>query len=188
MDVLYYVVFFILSYLLPFAGISKLFEMREEAGWKAYVPVLNFMVWNKIIGKANWQIVLLFIPLVNVFVIASMASDLNKSFGRFSFLDSVLAIAVPFVWFPYMGFSLAKKLKYIGPATKLREDFKKNVKAAIEAKNESEVRRLEKEHPIPKKTMIREWADSILFAVFAAHFIRLFLIEAYTIPTPSMEG
>jgi signal peptidase I len=36
--------------------------------------------------------------------------------------------------------------------------------------------------------MIREWADSILFAVFAAHFIRLFLIEAYTIPTPSMEG
>jgi signal peptidase I len=188
MDILYYVVVFILSYLLPFAGISKLFELREEAGWKAYVPVLNFMVWNKIIGKANWQIVLLFIPLVNVFVIASMASDLNKSFGRFSFLDSVLAIAVPFVWFPYMGFSLAKKLKYIGPATKLREDFKKNVKAAIKAKNESEVRRLEKEHPIPKKTMIREWADSILFAVFAAHFIRLFLIEAYTIPTPSMEG
>ncbi len=188
MDVLYYVVVFILSYLLPFAGISKLFELREEAGWKAYVPVLNFMVWNKIIGKANWQIVLLFIPLVNVFVIASMASDFNKSFGRFSFLDSVLAIAVPFVWFPYMGFSLAKNLKYIGPATKLREDFKKNVKAAIKAKNESEVRRLEKEHPIPKKTMIREWADSILFAVFAAHFIRLFLIEAYTIPTPSMEG
>jgi ParB-like chromosome segregation protein Spo0J len=52
----------------------------------------------------------------------------------------------------------------------------------------AEVRRLEREHPIPKKTLIREWADSILFAVFAAHFIRLFLIEAYTIPTPSMEG
>ena len=184
MDILYYVVVFILSYLLPFAGISKLFELRGEQGWKAYVPVLNFMIWSKIIGKPSWQIVLLFVPMVNIFVVASMASDLNKSFSRFSFLDSVWAIVFPFVWFPYMGFSLAKNLKYIGPATKLRLDFKKNLKAALKAKNESEVRRLEKEHPIPKKTMIREWADSILFAVFAAHFIRLFLIEAYTIPTP----
>jgi signal peptidase I len=188
MDILYFVIVFILSYLLPFAGISKLFELRGEQAWKAYVPVLNFMVWNKIIGKPNWQIVLLFIPLLNVFIIASMASDLNKSFSRFSFLDSVLAIALPFVWFPYMGYSLAKNLKYIGPATQLRTEFRKNLKAALKAKNDSEVRRLEKEHPIPKKTMIREWADSILFAVFAAHFIRLFLIEAYTIPTPSMEG
>lgn len=188
MDILYYVLFFILTYLLPFAGISKLFELRGEQGWKAYVPVLNFMIWNKIIGKPAWQIVYLFIPLVNIFVIASMASDLNKSFSRFSFLDSVLAIAVPFAWFPYMGFSLSKNLKYIGPATELRNEFKKNLKVAIKSKNEAEVRRLEKEHPIPKKGMLREWADSILFAVFAAHFIRLFLIEAYTIPTPSMEG
>lgn len=188
MDILYFVLFFVLTYLLPFAGISKLFELRGENGWKAYVPVLNFIIWNKIIGKPAWQIVYLFIPLVNIFVIASMASDLNKSFSRFSFLDSVLAIAVPFAWFPYMGFSLSKNLKYIGPATELRNEFKKNLKVAIKSKNEAEVRRLEKEHPIPKKGMLREWADSILFAVFAAHFIRLFLIEAYTIPTPSMEG
>jgi signal peptidase I len=188
MDVLYYIVVFILSYLLPFAGISKLFELRGEKAWKAYVPVMNFLIWNKIIGKASWKVALLFVPIVNIFVIASMAIDLNRSFSRFSFLDNVWAIVVPFIWFPYLGFSLAKNLKYIGPATKLHEEFKKNIKAAIKAKNEAEVRRLEREHPIPKKTLIREWADSILFAVFAAHFIRLFLIEAYTIPTPSMEG
>ncbi|MBK8196134.1 MAG: signal peptidase I [Lewinellaceae bacterium] len=29
---------------------------------------------------------------------------------------------------------------------------------------------------------------AIIFAVFAAAFIRMFLIEAYVIPTPSMEG
>ena len=38
-----------------------------------------------------------------------------------------------------------------------------------------------------KKSTSREWADAIIFAVIAATLIRTFFIEAYTIPTPSME-
>ncbi len=38
-----------------------------------------------------------------------------------------------------------------------------------------------------KKTVLIEWVDAIVFAVIAALLIRLFLIEAYTIPTSSME-
>jgi signal peptidase I len=38
-----------------------------------------------------------------------------------------------------------------------------------------------------KKTPLREWGDAILFAVIAATLIRTFLIEAFTIPTSSME-
>ena len=38
-----------------------------------------------------------------------------------------------------------------------------------------------------KKGAIREWFDAILFAVIVATLIRTFFIEAYTIPTPSME-
>jgi len=38
-----------------------------------------------------------------------------------------------------------------------------------------------------KKSKAREWVDAILFAVIAATIIRAFFIEAYTIPTPSME-
>lgn len=37
------------------------------------------------------------------------------------------------------------------------------------------------------KSKSREWVEAILFAVIAATLIRTFLIEAYTIPTPSME-
>lgn len=39
-----------------------------------------------------------------------------------------------------------------------------------------------------KKPVWREWLDAALFAVVAATLIRLFLVEAYTIPTGSMEG
>lgn len=38
-----------------------------------------------------------------------------------------------------------------------------------------------------KKSMGREWTDAIIFAVIAATLIRTFFIEAYTIPTSSME-
>ncbi len=39
----------------------------------------------------------------------------------------------------------------------------------------------------PRKTKFREWIDAVAFAVVAATLIRTFFIEAYTIPTSSME-
>ena len=44
-----------------------------------------------------------------------------------------------------------------------------------------------KNPPEGKQTKVVEWVDAIIFAVIAATFIRLFFIEAYTIPTSSME-
>jgi len=38
-----------------------------------------------------------------------------------------------------------------------------------------------------KRGVLREWGDALLFAVIAATLIRAFVLEAYTIPTPSME-
>lgn len=40
----------------------------------------------------------------------------------------------------------------------------------------------------PKKPVWREWLDAALFAIIAATIIRMFFIEAYTIPSGSMEG
>lgn len=39
----------------------------------------------------------------------------------------------------------------------------------------------------PKKSTLREWVDSIAWAVLAALIIRTFIFEAYTIPSSSME-
>jgi len=44
-----------------------------------------------------------------------------------------------------------------------------------------------KNPPNGKQTKLVEWVDAIIFAVIAATFIRMFFIEAYTIPTSSME-
>tara|TARA_Y100001954_G_scaffold106688_1_gene115851 strand:- start:4203 stop:5519 length:1317 start_codon:yes stop_codon:yes gene_type:complete len=37
------------------------------------------------------------------------------------------------------------------------------------------------------KSWLRSWGDAVIFAVIAATILRTFFIEAYTIPTPSME-
>ncbi len=44
-----------------------------------------------------------------------------------------------------------------------------------------------KNPPDGRQTKFVEWVDAIIFAVIAASFIRMFFIEAYTIPTSSME-
>jgi len=44
-----------------------------------------------------------------------------------------------------------------------------------------------KNPPDGKQTKLVEWIDAIIFAVIAASFIRMFFIEAYTVPTSSME-
>ena len=46
----------------------------------------------------------------------------------------------------------------------------------------------EASQPKKKKSFIREWVDAAVFAIVAASIIRIFLVEAYTIPTGSMEG
>jgi signal peptidase I len=43
-------------------------------------------------------------------------------------------------------------------------------------------------HEEQPKSKVREWWDAILFAVIAATLIRWLIMEAYTIPTPSMEN
>ncbi|MES2730875.1 MAG: signal peptidase I [Bacteroidota bacterium] len=41
---------------------------------------------------------------------------------------------------------------------------------------------------VKHKSVARQWLDSIVFAVIAASLIRWLLLEAFTVPTPSMEG
>ncbi len=46
----------------------------------------------------------------------------------------------------------------------------------------------EKKNDTKPKSKLREWVDAVAFAVVAATLIRWLIMEAYTIPTPSMEN
>lgn len=167
-------------------GLFKLFPKAGVEGWKAWVPFYSEALCCKIIGRPMWWAALLLVPIVGFFVAAGMLIDLAKSFRKFSFGAAAAAVAVPFVYFPLLA--MKEDTTYMGPAWKMQRDYRIKMRDARKNKDTSAMRHLDQENPFPKKSTLREWSESIIFAVFAAHFIRLFLIEAYTIPTPSMEG
>lgn len=136
----------------------KLFEKAGEDGWKAAIPFYNLFVWQKITGRPLWWLAMLLVPLLNIFVFAQMLMDLLKSFDRTSFSDYLLGLLLPPFFLGWMSYS--KDVSYNAPAADM---------------------------PKIQKSRIRDWTDSILFAVVAASLIRWFLIEAFTIPTSSME-
>ena len=152
---------------------------------KGLIPGVNFMEWCKAIGRPKWWAALLLVPIVNFFIYAGMCIDMVRSFGKNGFWQSVLAVIYP----PIPFYSIAKndKFTYEGPIKEKEQEYFAQLAEAQSSGNERQLKKLVNSNPF-KKSGLREWAESIIFAVFAAAFIRMFLIEAYVIPTPSMEG
>lgn len=175
--------FFGIGYLLLNVGLFRLFPKANIPAFNGFIPGINFISWNKIIGRKPAYTLWLLFPIVNIFVYAGMCVDLARSFGRYTFLDSFLAV----VFGPLYFILLAGKANYGGPVLKQEQEFYHKYQAAKEKNDQVQLRKLDQSNPY-KKGPIREWAEAIIFAVFAAAFIRMFLIEAYVIPTSSMEG
>ncbi|MCS6821814.1 MAG: signal peptidase I [Microscillaceae bacterium] len=63
----------------------------------------------------------------------------------------------------------------------------KNTPTAITQEVTQNTAQLNSKPAKKKKSVFREWLDAIIFAVIAATLIRWLFLEAFTIPTPSME-
>lgn len=177
--------FLIVFYLLISVGLFPVFKKAGQDAWKALVPGWNLAIWCQLIGRKPAHALWLAFPIVNIFIFAGMAIDLARSFGKYGFWESVLAVLFAPFYFLYLG--LQGSIRYIGPALIQDQSFKQQLDQAVKEQNTRLIAKLTEENP-NKKSGTREWAEAIIFAVFAASFIRMFLIEAYVIPTPSMEG
>lgn len=177
--------FIAIFYVLLSLSLYPLFKQAKQDAWKALVPGLNLGIWCQLIGRNSLHALWLLFPIVNIFIFAGMAIDLARSFGRHGFWESVLAVVFAPFYFIYLGF--IAKVPYTGPVLQQEHVYKQQIIQAEKENNTRLLAKLYQENPY-KKGPVREWAEAIIFAVFAAAFIRMFLIEAYVIPTPSMEG
>lgn len=178
-------IFLIVSYILLSITLYFIFPKANVEAWKGLVPGLNFVEWCKIIGRPTWWAALLLIPIVNIFILAGMCVDMVRSFGKFGLGSSALAVFYPPAIFGSLGMKAEEQ--YQGPVLTQEKAYFAQMLEAKEANQERKLRKLVNNNPY-KKSAGREWIESIFFAVFAAAFIRMFLVEAYVIPTPSMEG
>lgn len=178
-------IFFLFTYLLLSLSLYKIFEKAGLNPKNALIPGVNFIEWCKLIGRPSWWAALLLIPVVNIFIYTGMCVDLVRSFKHYSFLDSFKAV----VYAPYIFFQIGADLKdkYDGPTLAKEKAYQEKLQAAFTEKNQYKLKKLQEKNPY-KKTPLRDWTEAVVFAVFAAAFIRMFTIEAYAIPTSSMEG
>lgn len=150
-------ILFIVSLIASLIGLYGMFQKAGMPGWKALVPFYNVLCMVQKMKLKWYWFVFSLIPIVGVFVIIWICIKFVEHFGRFGFWHHAATSLIPFVYFPYLGFS--KNERYAGPMV---------VKNYV-------------------KSTWREWVDAAVFAIVAATIIRTFLFEAYTIPTPSME-
>lgn len=177
--------FFVITYLLTCATLSYIFPKVGISGSKAWIPGINFVEWANIIGKPKRELWWLLFPIANLFTWTGMCIDLVRSFGKLDFWHSAVAVIFP----PIIFGMIAKddKAKYLGKILELEASYADQIKDALLRKDKIKLDKLTKQNPY-QKGVVREWAEAIFFAVFAAAFIRMFLIEAYVIPSSSMEG
>ncbi len=160
------VIAFLLFIVLPFVGLYKLFIKAGRPGWEGVIPVYNIYVMLKLSGRPIWWLALMLLPGINILVFIGIIVDFVKSYGKFGLGEHIAAVALPFIFLPKWGFDA--DTKYIGQSGS--PEFREKHKKAL------------------KKSTTREWADAIIFAVIAATMIRTLFIEAYVIPSASMES
>lgn len=176
-------IFLIVGYIILSYALYLLFPKANVKGINGLIPGVNAVEWCKIIGRKPAYALWLLFPIVNFFIYAGMCVDLARSFGRNSFLDSFLSVVAGPLYFMWV----ANNETYQGPILDAEKEYLDKLNAAREKNDQYQIKRLESNNPFQKSVM-REWSEAIIFAVFAAAFIRMFLIEAYVIPTSSMEG
>ncbi|MDO8998477.1 MAG: S26 family signal peptidase [Bacteroidota bacterium] len=148
---------FLLLVLASFFGLSKLFTKAGLESWKAFVPIYNFYVLAKLLGKPWWWCLIMIVPGVNIIMYGVFGFNVARAFNKPSNQDLLFASILPYIFFVKLGFD--DTAKFVG-----LDKFK-----------------------IEPSKMIKNWIDPIVFAVIAASIIRGYFIEAFTIPTSSLE-
>lgn len=93
------------------AAYWQIYSKAGQPGWACLVPIYNWYVLLKIVGKPGWWILLYFIPIVNIVFLIWTINMLSKSFGKDEgFTIGLILLGI--VFYPILGFGSAR---YIGP-------------------------------------------------------------------------
>ena len=112
--------------LIMIISLIKLFKNCGEKGYKAIIPIYNMVTLLKIVEMPAWYVLLFFIPLVNLFVLASVNVKLSNKFNK-SALFAVGLLFLPFIFYPILAVvSTSKENKEKSKKVKEIKD-KKNI-------------------------------------------------------------
>ncbi|MCX7728430.1 MAG: S26 family signal peptidase [Bacteroidia bacterium] len=148
---------FLVIVFISFFGMARFFKTCNAPPWHALIPFFNFYRLSQLLKKPWWWALITLVPGVNLIMWGVYGFNTARAINKTSTLQLLLASLLPPIFF--ISLIGDKKIEFVG---------------------------LDKYHPEPSK-FIKEWVDPIVFATVAASIIRTFFIEAFTIPTSSLE-
>ena len=88
------------------ASVWKVFVKAGEPGWTCLIPIYNFYIFLKIIGRPWWWLILSFIPIIGIILLVT-PFDLAKRFDKgIGFGLGLLFLG--FIFYPILGFGDAE--------------------------------------------------------------------------------
>lgn len=198
-------------------GQYLLFRKAGRAGWEAFVPFFSDYVMVRLVGKPLWWFVLSLVPIIRTLMKVSLDIEFSKAYGKHSLKEQTFAVFFPFVVYPLWGRDAAVKYlgspytlpeamnlyAQANPEEKIHTDrLAEQYKSVLGGTKDRLGKPLTMEtvtgmpiyrklaemyNIVPRKSGAREWGDAFLFAGASAMIIRTFFMEAFMIPTSSME-
>ena len=193
MSALYFYLFFLIF---PYIALWwKSFPKAGRKSWEALIPGYNYAIASKIAGQPWWWVFFMLIPGLHIAMWMIFNVSYIRKYGFFSLGETIQGIIFPFLLM-----------------AKIANDDSLQPKFETDWENKEHIRRRQQgDHlvlfltlPIfghiiayvlgafqkkkkGRKTVIKEWGDSLLFALIAASAIRTYVFEPFQIPTGSME-
>lgn len=85
----------------------RIYEKAGQPGWACLIPVYNFYVLLKIVGKPGWWLIWMFIPIANIVIGIWVINLLSKSFGKdVGFTLGLIFLSI--IFYPILGFGNAE--------------------------------------------------------------------------------
>jgi len=86
-------------------GTWKLYVKANRKAWEAFVPVYNGIVLMQMINRPKYWILLLFIPVINLFLFPIIWIETLRTFGKKSTLDMLLGIFSLGLYIAYVNYT-----------------------------------------------------------------------------------
>jgi signal peptidase I len=172
----------------------KSFPTAGRASWEALVPGYNYFVVFKITCKKPFWALLLAFPGIHLVMWATANLSYVRRFGYYSFTDTLQGIFFPY----YLMQQCTRSDSFFGEETNWSNSAERETRKwgdhialflalpVIGHIVAVSIDMVTRDKP-GTKSRVKEWGDSILFALVAASIIRTYVFEPFQIPTGSME-
>ncbi len=170
------------------------FPKAGRKSWEALIPGYNYFVMFKITCEKPFSALLMLFPGVHLIMLAVANVSYLRRFGYYSFTDTLQGILFPY----YLMFKVTQEKAVFGPETNWSNSRDIEIRKwgdhivlflclpVIGHAVALGIGAVTREQP-GIKSRVKEWGDSILFALIAASIIRTYVFEPFQIPTGSME-